>query len=632
MDDPRCPICGTPPQAFKEGGRICSGCGSVERQRVLSQLLSRRAFGRIPFYGQRILVVAPSRSERDILADHGAPKLTSIDIRPELKPDIVANIMDMPQVASGSYGIVIASFVLCMTEDYKRAISEFNRVLEPGGFLITSDPVQDGNTIEFEGDRVSSYYGPDALAQYKVGHFRHFGRDDLARVLGELFDVKHETLNDSVTQTPVTWYVSRKRETEKARIIPPPKVSATSKVYVIPQRRKNKFISVETSILEVPPGIRNVRFGDHANGEVMCYGLGAALVSRDLGATWDVHHTPEIEGANITTAFIGSDFYLLQSVGIEGGLKEPPKGWARVFAYDKNWRFMGSSQPAKSHWHGSWSIDQRGDTIMWGTYCVNSDKYKIDYETNPAKYADTVFPNQIFRSRNRGLTWETVLELPVSHARHIHCVQHDPFAPGTWWASTGDTAQESRLYKSTDDGDTWKDMTGEMPAVYGEGGFPTFKQSAYRFTAIAITEKGLFWPTDDWLGGLNRYKPELPLKDRAGSRLIFRQRDDGADIENVAYLGYAARSMTDVGKGWIVTTEAKYPEVGIRPQVFYVPKDAPEEAEHLFDVDNYAWRGTGFSYARASRVADKGVFFSYRQQTDAFNGPTKAMKWRVEID
>ncbi len=640
MADPECPICNTKQSAFREAPpgqkRICSGCGSVERQRALWRLLGARAFGRLPFFGSRILVVAPSQSERRILAANGARKITSIDIRPELKPDIIANIMDMPQIPDGAYDIVVASFVLCMTKDHHRAISEFERVLGTDGFLMTSDPIRERPTVEFEGERIFSYYGEDALVQYQVGHFRHFCLEDLAAALGAKFHVDHQTMNDPVTGMPVTWFVSRKHKTnERVRMIPPrgkDDALPDTKLHVIPRRRRNEFIIVETAVPVVPTGITNLRFGDHAHGELLCYGHGVALVSHDLGKTWDIHDTPQTKDAQITTAFIGSDFYLQQSIGVEGGLTEPPQGWARIFAYDKEWRFLGSSRPALAHWHGSWSIDQHGDTIMWGTYHVNTDKYKLDYQTNPEKYANTVYPNSILRSRDRGLTWERVLDLSTSEIRHIHCVQHDPFAPGTWWAGSGDLPRESQIYRSTNDGDTWEDMTGEA-VLTGPPSFRPFKQAAYRFTALAFSEQGLYWPTDDWLGQLQHYDMMLGQAERTGSRLFFSSRGGSKmDAKEIAYLGYAARSMTDVGKGWIVTTEAKYPEVSIQPQVFYVPKHAPDEAKHIFSIDNYAWRGTGFTYARASRHAENGVFFSFRQVSDGFSNNTKVMRWTVQID
>lgn len=637
MSDPKCNICGTPKSSFKNYNgvpRQCSKCGSVERQRVLQLLLGGRGFGRVPFYGKRILVVAPSVAERKILANNGAPNITSVDIRPEIKPDILADISAMPQIPDASYDAIVASFVFCMTKDYRGAISEFERVMAPDGFMLSSDPVRQGPTFEYHGDRVSAWYGTDNLNRFGVGHFREFGAEDLAGELQKQFKVNVQRGTDPITGTSVSWFISRKINKGRPRVATPTAMpnSTASKMHVIQLHEYNSFISVETSVPATPPDIQNFRFGDHADGELLCYGNGVAVVSRDLGNTWEIHETPECKDANIIVAFIGRDGYLLQSIGKESGVDEPPTGWATIFAYDKNWRFLGTSRPSLAHWHASWSIGQNGSTIMWGTYYVNSDKYKSDYWSDQEKYRDRVFPNIIYRSRDAGVTWEPVLELGPDKARHFHCVQPDPFRPGTWWASTGDVPKECRLYRSDDDGDSWTDVTGAA-TTSGHPSFRSSHQAAYRFTALAFTPDAMLWPTDDWMGGLQHYDQRLPLDQRAGSRLFLSARDPSkVDTKEVAYLGYAARSITDAGPGWIVTTESKYPEISVRPQVFYVPKADLSQTRHLFDIDNYHWRGTGFTYARASRIAQDGVFFSFRQAYDGFRGGAKLMRWKVHVE
>jgi len=66
----------------------------------------------------------------------------SVDIDPANKPDVVADIRDMPAVADGSCDEIGASHVLEHLEwpDSFKALAEFARVLKPGGILKISVP------------------------------------------------------------------------------------------------------------------------------------------------------------------------------------------------------------------------------------------------------------------------------------------------------------------------------------------------------------------------------------------------------------------------------------------------------------------------------------------------------------
>src|SRR6478609_2672069 len=65
-----CSVCGTPVQAFEDFNgpkRRCPSCGSVERQRAFADLCRGTLAGRLSLPGQKILLIAPSSSERRLL-------------------------------------------------------------------------------------------------------------------------------------------------------------------------------------------------------------------------------------------------------------------------------------------------------------------------------------------------------------------------------------------------------------------------------------------------------------------------------------------------------------------------------------------------------------------------------------
>ncbi|HKG27365.1 MAG TPA: methyltransferase domain-containing protein, partial [Thermomicrobiales bacterium] len=212
--EPVCPICGTAASLFVEfngGRRRCPGCLSLERQRVFAQNyeIIRREFD---LADKEILAVAPSGSERRFLAAQGVTNLRTVDVRPEVKPDFVADICHMPQVPDASFDAIIASGVLMCVYDLDACLSEFCRVLRPGGRLLSADPVAFGQpTEEFDDiERITAWYGREIYDKYRVGNFRSFGDTDLILALGKRFIVKTLYGYDEPTNTPFVWHMSIK--------------------------------------------------------------------------------------------------------------------------------------------------------------------------------------------------------------------------------------------------------------------------------------------------------------------------------------------------------------------------------------------------------------------------------------
>lgn len=203
-----CSVCGVDRKDFQDAddaGRRCR-CGSLERQRVFADL---HRMGEFDLAGVKLLAVAPSVSELRLFEEFGVKEVTSVDVRPETKPDLVADVCDMPEVQSNSFDAVLASYVLCFVYDVDKCLAEFARVLVPGGRLFASDQVNKIQPTREISDRseISAWYGEEALEQYRVGRFRKLGELDLRRQFERHFDLRVRTSIDGPTGTPVVWHV-----------------------------------------------------------------------------------------------------------------------------------------------------------------------------------------------------------------------------------------------------------------------------------------------------------------------------------------------------------------------------------------------------------------------------------------
>lgn len=100
-----------------------------------------------------------------------------------------------------------------------------------------------------------------------------------------------------------------------------------------------------------------------------------------------------------------------------------------------------------------------------------------EYSLNMKRENDT----KLYRSIDNGLSFTKILEFSESEIRHIHFVQWDKYEK-CLWLGTGDDDHECKLYKSSDNGDTWETV--------GEG------SQIWRAVGISFTKDEVFWGTD----------------------------------------------------------------------------------------------------------------------------------------
>lgn len=204
-----CPICGgnlfdTYHSAFP---RRCSNCGSVERTRTIPKLFRENI--RISFDETKILHISPTKPERLFFKNIGADTVT-VDIRPECRTDLVADICHMPEISAKSFDMVFADCVLNHVYDDEKALSEIRRVLRYGGMALLW-VLDSGMTKTVTHEDPTGWYGRENYEKYKIGTFRHYGETDFTKQLQKYFsDVRCYEKYDEVTDSSCKWYCCKK--------------------------------------------------------------------------------------------------------------------------------------------------------------------------------------------------------------------------------------------------------------------------------------------------------------------------------------------------------------------------------------------------------------------------------------
>ena len=171
------------------------------------------------------------------------------------------------------------------------------------------------------------------------------------------------------------------------------------------------------------------------------------MASQDNGDTWERVALPALNGRSVNNGFIcDNGNFILQAyrrpqpdtLPVEQKFMEKPT----IFVFDPQWNFLGSAEPSPAYWHGSASIGEANGTIMFADYHDNVAKYTAPYNSSKELWLPLMHPNSVHRSRDGGLTWETVFTKSPEEIRHFHTCVPDAFRLGAWWLSSGDKAYE----------------------------------------------------------------------------------------------------------------------------------------------------------------------------------------------
>lgn len=199
-----CPICGG--ERFETYNSVdirrCSSCGSVERSRTAVKLLNENV---IIDGKSKVLHVSPTITERIMFKNMGIDT-TTVDIRPECRTDIVADICDMPMVGDESFDYVFANCVLNHVYDDDKALDEISRVLKVNGNAVIY-VMESGSNSTIETEDPTSWYGEETFIKYRVGTYRYYGERDFTEKLRKHFhNVRCYEKYDELTDSSCKWY------------------------------------------------------------------------------------------------------------------------------------------------------------------------------------------------------------------------------------------------------------------------------------------------------------------------------------------------------------------------------------------------------------------------------------------
>ena len=126
--------------------------------------------------------------------------------------------------------------------------------------------------------------------------------------------------------------------------------------------------------------------------------------------------------------------------------------------------------------------DYQGNKPGHQGVCVTPDGtvFFAEYLLNPNR-DHVIF---LYRSTDNGMSFQVVKTWPAGDIRHLHFVKWDSYEQ-CLWIGTGDYGEngaENRLYKSTDNGDTW-DLIGQY-------------SQDWRAIGVCFTKNALLWGTD----------------------------------------------------------------------------------------------------------------------------------------
>ena len=371
-----------------------------------------------------------------------------------------------------------------------------------------------------------------------------------------------------------------------------------------------KTIRLDISAPILPKGVNFMEHGfnreTRCSDDVIIGAKGKSIfISNDLGYSWQAIFIPGITKVMNT--------YRTQNGSILVGGPDEENGENNRVVRIRNGKLLESSLVGLSCWHGTFSIDEQDDVIIFAEYPMNR------------KTQENHVPSSVFKSTDDGISWQNVFTMDYPDIRHFHTCT--AINNGEWLVTSGDSPKQCRFWKSTDKGENWEEITNHNPAV---NAYDSYKQSIHRTVVMHLDDDGCIWATDDPMGPLNEYlNPAGEMVTR--SLLVRSEIGDKIEPEVLCSLGMHIRSMIDVGSAYILVSEAKRLDIIATPQVFLVFKDDLNICHHIMDIPNPENKINAATLSRSSIRNKDGVFFSRLSRETFSKTHCGVIKWKLTI-
>lgn len=204
--DVSCSVCGGEyyMRFLSDEPNMCMRCGAVARHRTAALVLKK--YARQDHLCGKILHVSPYDTERTLFERLGAKNIITLDVRPEEKTDIVADLSHMEEVKSDEFDLIFACGVLNYIYKYEDALDEMCRILRKGGLLILRVAMSGMRNITYANPAVA--YGIEVLEQYHVGYYRTYGEVEFTEQLRHRFAyVRLLEKFDAIEKISEIWFV-----------------------------------------------------------------------------------------------------------------------------------------------------------------------------------------------------------------------------------------------------------------------------------------------------------------------------------------------------------------------------------------------------------------------------------------
>jgi SAM-dependent methyltransferase len=203
----KCPVCGSSFRKFLPYGVnsrsnvLCPACLSLERHRLIWLYLQEKSdFLTRP---RKLLHVAPEQCFYSRFRKYDHIEYVTADLESPIA-DYHFDLHDIPFEAD-SFDMILCNHVLEHVTDDRRVMSEFLRILRPGGFAILQVPLEPHRPVTYEDTSITDPHQRE-IAFGQKDHVRVYGLDYPNRLRDCGFRVAELAVSNEFTAAQTAYY------------------------------------------------------------------------------------------------------------------------------------------------------------------------------------------------------------------------------------------------------------------------------------------------------------------------------------------------------------------------------------------------------------------------------------------